>query len=96
MLDNNTIDIHSHTNSKNILYSLGYLMEEAKRSGHIELYEIMRTAYLLGGKTTNDIEIMEANNDSTLKAAQFIFDFLSASTDVQKETLSILEKNEGQ
>ncbi len=101
MLENNIVKINANENTKNILYSLGYLREEAKRSGSVELYEIMKaayllgeTAYLLGQKTTGDDEALGEYDDDTLKAAQFIFNFLKAPLNTQKETLSILEKNE--
>lgn len=85
------------SNNKNILYSLNYLMEEAKRTGNQELYKIIEVAYLLGQRAiTNmdDSDFKEEYDEDTLEAAAFLFQYVHASVDVKKDVLALLEEEE--
>ncbi|MDH5722776.1 MAG: hypothetical protein OEY94_05585 [Alphaproteobacteria bacterium] len=78
----------------NILLSIEYLMEEAKRDGDLQLYQILKTTHHFGKTASPSKKITiskEMMDDEKTKLAVFFYKFLSAPESVQKEFVSIIE-----
>ncbi len=83
--------------ASNILLSLEYLKEEAKRENNFELYEVIEIACILG-REIEPIDVYENKslkvNKDSIRAATFLLKFIQASTESKKEFLEILEYKE--
>lgn len=78
--------------SRNILLSLEYLKEEARREGNNLLYEIIQTACVLARMKENHVpegSFQYVNRDLFL-AAQFFLKFCSASKNTQRNVMNFL------
>ncbi|MGH1455243.1 MAG: hypothetical protein ACRBDI_00520 [Alphaproteobacteria bacterium] len=81
---------------ENIIRSLDYLKEEAKRGGFSDLHDIIETASFLGKKHYFELDEIsfEGLNDDMRNAVMFILQFLNSSKDVRGLFLSIVSGND--
>tara|TARA_R110002072_G_scaffold162594_3_gene314608 strand:+ start:348 stop:638 length:291 start_codon:yes stop_codon:yes gene_type:complete len=80
-------------NTDNILLSLEYLKEEAKRDGDLRLYEILDTACILGKSSRLPLSARQENNGidrDLFQAAIFLLKFLQSSDKSRETVLEIL------
>ncbi len=83
--------------TNNILNSLKYLMNVAKRLNNKDLCDIIGIAYELGYNTFVEPELSELDvsddkiEDNNIRAAWFLYKFLMAPEAVQEKTLSLLK-----
>ncbi len=84
-------------NSKNILLSLEYLKEEAKRENNFSLYKIIDTACILA-KETETLQtgenILNDVDDDLFNAAHLLLKFLKSSPEAKQNFLEMLESEE--
>lgn len=83
--------------SNNILLSLEYLKEEAKRENNFSLYKILDTAYILGReteiiKTCHDKD--QSQDDDLVHAALLILKFLKSSPEAKENFLRVIKSRE--
>lgn len=76
----------------NILLSLEYLKEEAKRSDNLTLYEIIETACILGRMNVTKLDAcdFEAGDEDLFRSALFLLKFYKASKIARENVLEIL------
>lgn len=86
----------ANNNFSNILLSLEYLKEEAKRDGYENLYEIIKTASALGHAYSMDPENfnVELCEDDTQVMILFLLKFLNSSDQVRQDFFSLIDDDE--